>query len=98
MRSGVYRSTDNGGLWVPVNTGLPASPDILALFSYDRPIPFGPTIFAGLNQGGVYLSKNAGVSWIDAGAGLVGPGLRRISSLASKLSHFFAQLWLFCDP
>ena len=89
MYSGVYRSTDNGEVWAPAYAGLPASPDIRTLFVYDRPLPYGPTLFAGLKQGGVYLSSNSGESWIDVGTGLLGPGLSP-NSFAADLGYLYA--------
>jgi hypothetical protein len=87
--SGVYRSTDNGDLWTPVISGLPSSPDLRTLFSYVRPIPFGPTIFAGLNHGGVYLSSDEGTNWVEAGAGLTDAGLS-IRVFAADAGYLYA--------
>jgi photosystem II stability/assembly factor-like uncharacterized protein len=87
--SGVYRSTDNGDLWTPVITGLPSSPDIRTLFSYDRPIPFGPTLFAGLNYGGVYLSSDEGTNWTEVDAGLTDAGLS-IRAFAADFGYLYA--------
>jgi hypothetical protein len=85
MYSGVYRSTDNGDSWSPARNGLPGSPDVRALISYDGPA----TLFAGMKYGGVYLSSDAGANWIEAGTGLLGPGMS-VSSLAADMGNLFA--------
>jgi photosystem II stability/assembly factor-like uncharacterized protein len=55
--NGVYRSTNVGLSWSPVNSGL-ASTDVQALTSN----PMG-VIFAGTNSSGVFRSTNYGEEW-----------------------------------
>ncbi len=78
---GVYRSTNNGDSWTPVNTGLTGSVVFaLALNTSEH-------IFAG-TYGGVYRSTNNGDSWTPINTGLVSIG---VFALASNTSgHIFA--------
>ncbi len=57
--AGVFRSTDNGTSWAPVNTGL-TNTYVNALSVSGR------NIFAGTN-GGIFLSTNNGTSWNATG-------------------------------
>ena len=59
----MYRSTDHGATWVPVNNGL-TDPSIFTLFS-----PDGTHLFAA-GAGGVFLSDSAGESWSSVSTGL----------------------------
>jgi len=61
---GVFRSTDNGDSWRPVNTGL-TSTIVLALA-----INSSGHIFAGTYGGGVFRSINNGDSWRPVNTGL----------------------------
>lgn len=54
--SGVYRSSDNGTTWAPVNTGLPT---VSTIYSF---AVIGSTIFAGIGDG-AYRSSNNGDTW-----------------------------------
>lgn len=63
---GVFRSSDNGVNWLPVNTGLPGNASVLSL------IANGPVLYAGLQGGGVYISTNGGLLWTAINAGLSG--------------------------
>ena len=59
---GLFRSTDQGMRWTPINTGLPAvtSYALLANDSY---------IFAGTDLG-VFLSRSDTIRWVPANSGL----------------------------
>jgi hypothetical protein len=63
---GVFKSTDSGGTWGPVNTNL-TSLDLLALV-IDPQTP--ATLFAGTYGGGVFKSTSGGSSWTAVNAGL----------------------------
>jgi hypothetical protein len=60
--SGVYLSTNNGGNWSSVSSGLPvgSGSQVKALAIN------GSNIFAGTNGKGVYLSQNNGASWTES--------------------------------
>ncbi len=59
---GVYLSTDGGGKWMPVDSGLPMT-SVNVLF------PSGANLFAGTNNG-VYISTNGGGFWVPLNNGL----------------------------
>ncbi len=54
--SGVFTSSDSGSSWKLANTGL-------GYYSPSAFINFGSEIFAESDNGGVFLSKNLGLSW-----------------------------------
>ena len=57
---GVFLSTNRGGNWTQVHTGL-TNTDIYAL------AVSGTNLFAGTWGGGVFLSTNSGANWIQTG-------------------------------
>ena len=57
---GIFRSTNNGTNWVPVNSGL------ANLYVYAFTVS-GTTLFAGTEGNGVYRSTNNGTSWTATG-------------------------------
>ena len=60
---GIYSSTNDGGDWTAVNTGL-ADSIIFALAVVDT------NLFAGTPTGGVFVSTNNGTSWTAVNQGL----------------------------
>ncbi len=76
--NGVFLSTNNGGSWTPVNTGLSN------LFISSLAVS-GSNIFAGTFGDTVYLSTNSGASWSVFGATNA-----TILSLAVNSSNLFA--------
>jgi hypothetical protein len=70
---GVFKSTNSGGCWNPVNDGL-TDLDVQALV-IDPTAP--GRVYAGTSSGGVFQSTNAGAGWIA-----VNPGLTNRSILA----------------
>ena len=64
--SGVFKSTNGGGSWSPINAGLTNS-DVLAL-AIDPATP--ATLYAGTSGGGVFKSTNGGESWTAISIGL----------------------------
>ena len=57
---GIYRSTNNGQSWTPVNTGL-ANRNVLVL------AVSGNNLFAGTDGGGVFRSTDNGQNWVPVG-------------------------------
>ena len=91
---GVFLSTDNGGSWRAVNTGLTSS-DVQAL------AVIGTNLYAGTQSngtgGGVFLSTNNGTSWTAINNGLENTGLsgyHSVSSFAISGTNLFAG----CEP
>jgi hypothetical protein len=65
---GIFRSTDSGGSWDPVNTGYPLNHSVLSL----AVIPDGEgggDVFAGTYGAGVYASTSYANSWTAANVG-----------------------------
>ena len=58
---GVYRSTDSGVNWSPINVGLPTDTAVSAFAL------IGANLFAGTYGGGLYMTSNNGTSWLPAG-------------------------------
>ena len=56
--AGVYRSDDGGGQWQPINRGLRNLEVSSLCLATD-----GQTLFAGLRDGGVYVSLDQGGTW-----------------------------------
>jgi photosystem II stability/assembly factor-like uncharacterized protein len=65
---GVYKSTNGGALWSPVNTGL-TSPTIQAL-GISPNYPADHTVFAGTPYFGVFFSTDGGANWNETNSGL----------------------------
>jgi len=60
---GIFRSTNNGGQWTPMNNGLP-NKYISALFT------LGSSVFTGVYGGGVYFCSVNDTTWRVTGGGL----------------------------
>ena len=65
---GIFKSTDGGGSWVAVNTGLTIS-NVQAL-AISPGYATDQTIFAGTAGGGVFKSTDGGGNWVAVNAGL----------------------------
>ena len=63
---GVFKSTDGGGNWSTVNTGLTAT-GVYAL-AIDPQTP--ATLYAGTDGGGVFKSTDGGANWSAVNTGL----------------------------
>jgi hypothetical protein len=79
----VFKSTDRGASWKPVNAGLP-SPSVISL-AIDPAVP--DTLYvnlsfsvASISSGGVFVSTDGGVSWT-----IMNPGLTYIRAPRSLL-------------
>ena len=66
-RNGVFKSTDGGGNWVAVNTGLR---DMLPISALAIDPAMSTTLYAGSEWGGVYKSTNGGGNWVAVNTGL----------------------------
>ena len=81
---GVFKSTDGGGSWTAINTGL-TNTEVQAL-AIDPSAP--GTLYAGTYAGGVFKSTDAGVSWTEMNAGLATPNVTALAidpTLPTKL-------------
>jgi photosystem II stability/assembly factor-like uncharacterized protein len=71
--SGVWKSTDGGATWAPVNRGLPSPPPFCScgplLPVYALAVhPRNPNVvYAGVGGGGVYKTVDGGRRWFPAG-------------------------------
>ncbi len=83
--SGIFRSTDNGASWVPVNNGLTKLGVNVLAISAGR-------IFAGTSDGGVFRSTDNGASWMQVNSGLNNPSALEIFALTVHFTsgHIFA--------
>src|SRR5205085_2097919 len=80
---GVFKSTNGGGSWVAVNSGLPSVPEIHTLAANPQD---GNVVFAGTTGGGhfttvpvaeqgIYRTIDGGASWTQLHGGLPATGL-----------------------
>ena len=76
--SGVFRSTNQGESWTPINEGL-LSPSIQSLAAV------GTNIFAATVGGGVFLSTDQGESWQAVNEGLTSLGVRALAVAGGRL-------------
>ena len=59
MEGGAFKTTDGGGIWSPINTGLTSTPvHVLAVDPVNS-----TTLYAGTRVGGVFKSANGGGDW-----------------------------------
>jgi photosystem II stability/assembly factor-like uncharacterized protein len=65
--NGVYKSTDGGGNWLPVNTNLP---DMLTISVLAIDPLTSTTLYAGSELRGVYKSTDGGGNWTPVNVGL----------------------------
>jgi hypothetical protein len=87
--AGIYKSTDGGGSWQAVNSGLPAFAGVRALV-IDPSSP--TTLYAGLLNRGVYKSTDGGTSWSAASAGLLGATVNALALDRASPSTLYAAL------
>ncbi len=68
---GVFKSTDGGSSWIPVDSGIGVSDQIMVNSLTISPnFATDGTIFAGTGGNGVFKSTNGGDSWIQVDNGL----------------------------
>ena len=70
---GVFQSTNSGGSWSAVNTGLSGNALDVSALAIDPTTP--STLYAGTGGGGVFQSTNSGGSWSAVNTGLSGNAL-----------------------
>ena len=74
--AGVFRSEDDGGSWVPKNTGVRADflpdkfPEVGQCVHHLEAHPADANVLYQQNHCGVYRSDDAGDTWVDISAGL----------------------------
>ncbi|MEP6511571.1 MAG: hypothetical protein ABJB02_08255, partial [Dokdonella sp.] len=89
LASGIYKSTDNGATWNPVNTGLPTYPGsstVLGVLSLainpTNPLVLWATVIDINSFGGapghIYKTVTGGASWTDSGSGLTSADIRAL--------------------
>src|SRR5437870_7033894 len=74
---GVFKSTDGGGSWTAVNTGL--TDVCVRTLAIDPQTP--ATLYAGTDRGGVFKSTNGGASWTAVNTGVT-PGTFVVTTVA----------------
>jgi len=72
---GVFKSTNAGSSWTPINTGLPTV--LVRALAMDLQSP--ETLYAGLEGGAIFKTTNEGATWIAVNTGLE---VSRINTLA----------------
>lgn len=78
--SGIFKSTNNGATWKPINKGL-SNPTVGAL------VLSGTTLIAGTDGGGAFVSTDNGANWAAANNGLTN---MYVWALASNGTRLFA--------
>ena len=69
---GIYRTTDNGGMWSFITQGLPYENYFMRHYFYPAVYnltPSGPKLYAGTFRG-VFVSTDSGTTWTSKSAGL----------------------------
>ena len=81
---GVFKSTDGGGSWAAVNTGLTSVPSYALAIDPTTPA----TLYAGGTEGGgVFKSTDSGGTWAAANAGLTERYVRALAINPSDPRH-----------
>ena len=68
-RYGVFRTTNNGANWVPVNNGLRNPINPIYAISVERVVANGSRLYA-LTSAGLFFSNNQGASWTSISSDL----------------------------
>jgi photosystem II stability/assembly factor-like uncharacterized protein len=85
---GVFRSTDAGGSFVQVDTGLPRAPDLLGLgqqFAWRLAFEPGNDTVALASTAGIFASGNLGASWVDISGNVIPKFITSVSWVGSEL-------------
>lgn len=89
LTSGIFKSTDSGATWNPVNTGLPtypSSPTVLSVLTLaikpDAPDTLWASVIDINSSGGapghVYKTTDGGAHWTDSSDGLTSADIRAL--------------------
>ncbi len=81
---GIFRSTDNGGIWTQINAGLPNT------IVFSLAVNSSEHIFAGTG-GGVFRSTDNGESWTQINTGLTNTDIDCFAINSS--GHIFVGTW-----
>lgn len=88
---GVYKSTDAGLTFSPVNTGLPVSGGGLNFFNLDAADPTGTVLYLAGAANGVFKTTDGGATWATAGTGIpAGTTVRHVAVRPSVAARVFA--------
>lgn len=90
LGGGVFKSTDGGGSWASVNTGL--TDKYVQTLVID---PVSPaTLYAGTNGGGVFKSTNGAGNWASCNTGLTTSSISALAVDPSDPSKLYAGTYL----
>lgn len=78
---GIFKSTDGGDSWSPINTGL------TSLFVFTLALVDTSTIYAGTDGGGIFKSLNSGDNWAMTNMGLLS---LQVNALALDTTALYA--------
>src|SRR3990172_3735528 len=85
---GIFRSTNNGGTWTAVNSGLPTRDACVEVIASSGD---GQYLFAGIPGAGIFRSSDNGLSWTEVNTGL--PDNKLVTSFASYGNNLFLSLF-----
>ena len=86
---GVFKSTDAGETWEPVNSGLPGFG--VSAFAIDPMTP--STVYVGIGSSGVFRSTNGGDDWVAASTGLPAYPVTVLVGGPTSPTTLFAGTW-----
>ena len=93
---GVYKSTDAGGTWVEVNTGIECDPDVgpdVRTVAVSSQYASDQTVYAGTDGFGVFRSTDGGGTWTQLGDGLYNPQIWTLFAPQAEHPTVLAGTW-----